>query len=133
MSISANGKVMAEKVGNFIAIISKTMPDDILKNLKELANDETKPLAKEIYSCMFKNLERAETLNRPSCQDTGVLQIYVRVGAKFPLLGELKEILKEATIIGTKKAPLRLNAVEAFDELNQAQTLEQRYHTLILI
>jgi L(+)-tartrate dehydratase alpha subunit len=33
-------------------------------------------------------------------------------------LGELRAILREATIRATKSAPLRLNAVEVFDEVN---------------
>lgn len=118
MSLSQSGNKIAKILGEFIAIVSRTMPDDVFEKLKELSKNETKPLAKEIYDCMFKNLERAEELKRPACQDTGVLQFYIRAGAKFPYLGEVKDILEEASIIGTKKAPLRLNAVEAFDEVN---------------
>jgi L(+)-tartrate dehydratase alpha subunit len=40
------------------------------------------------------NQEAADKLNRPSCQDTGVIQYFVDAGSNFPLLGELEEILE---------------------------------------
>ena len=70
-----------------------------------------KPLAKAIYLSMAENQEIAAKLDRPSCQDTGVIQYFVTAGAKFPLLGELGDILAEATRIATQDSPLRHNAV----------------------
>lgn len=42
----------------------------------------------------------------------------MKVGSRFPLLGELQSILKQAVEDATVKAPLRHNAVEIFDEVN---------------
>lgn len=39
---------------------------------------------------------------------------FVKVGSRFPLLGELQSILKQAVEEATVKAPLRHNAVEIF-------------------
>ena len=105
-------------LGKFIDIVSKELPDDVMKKLTELRTQEEAPLAKAIYDVMFDNLDRAKKLNRPTCQDTGVIQFFVRSGSNFPLLGKLRSILREATISATKSAPLRLNAVEVFDEKN---------------
>ena len=67
---------------------------------------------------MFKNQEQAVALGRPSCQDTGVLQFWVKCGVNFPLMGELEVLLKEAVVKATFAAPLRHNSVETFDEYN---------------
>ena len=67
---------------------------------------------------MEENQQAADKLNRPSCQDTGVIQYFVEAGANFPLLGELQDILSEATAEATRIGPLRHNAVETFDEKN---------------
>lgn len=111
-------EMMIQTLGKFVDMTSKELPDDVMAKLNELRIQEEKPLAKAIYDVMFENMEKAKKLSRPTCQDTGVIQYYVRSGAKFPHLGELREILREATIRATKSAPLRLNAVEAFDEIN---------------
>lgn len=109
---------MVEVIGKFVDLVSKELPDDVMAKLKELRVQEEAPLAKAIYDVMFDNMDRAKKLNRPTCQDTGVIQFFVRTGSNFPLLGQLRSILREATIAGTKSAPLRLNAVEVFDEVN---------------
>lgn len=111
-------KEMVSILGRFIDIVSKELPDDVMAKLKALRSEEEAPLAKTIYDVMFDNLDKAKKLNRPTCQDTGVIQFFIRSGARFPLLGKLKEIVREATIQATKSAPLRLNAVEVFDEVN---------------
>lgn len=86
--------------------------------MAELQAAETNSLAKEVYASMSSNQEAADRLDRPSCQDTGVIQYFISAGARFPLLGELEDILREATLEATRKGPLRHNAVETFDEKN---------------
>ncbi|WP_342760574.1 fumarate hydratase [Faecalibacterium sp. DFI.5.82] len=39
---------------------------------------------------MKRNQKLAKELNRPSCQDTGVLQFWVKCGVDFPLIGEVE-------------------------------------------
>ncbi len=102
----------------FIVLVAKRLPDDVTARLEVLRQSETEPLARLIYSTMQRNQELAEQLDRPSCQDTGVLQFWVRCGAGFPLLGELEGLLKEAVVRATASAPLRHNSVETFDEYN---------------
>jgi tartrate/fumarate subfamily iron-sulfur-dependent hydro-lyase alpha chain len=100
------------------ASIGKHLPNDVKDKLAELRTLETNPLAKAIYDSMAENQEAADKLDRPSCQDTGVIQYFIKAGAKFPLLGELEYILREVTLGATKMGPLRHNAVETFDEKN---------------
>jgi Tartrate dehydratase alpha subunit/Fumarate hydratase class I, N-terminal domain len=82
-------------------------------------------LAKEVYESMRLNQEAADKLDRPSCQDTGVIQYFLTAGANFPLLGELESILLGATEGATKDGPLRHNAVETFVEKYRHQHRHQ--------
>lgn len=109
---------MTEIMSKFVALVGKQLPDDVMGKLKELSAKEEMPMAKMIYESMFQNQKMALEFNRPSCQDTGVIQFFVRVGTKFPLIDELEVILRNSVIEATKKAPLRHNAVETFDEKN---------------
>ena len=105
-------------IAKFTAYAGKHLPDDVLAKLKELRTQEKTPMAQTFYNAMFDDLKMAEELDRPCCQDTGVLQFWVRCGAGFPLLGELEGLLREAVIRATEDAPLRHNSVETFDEYN---------------
>ena len=111
-------QLMTEKMAKFVAIVGKKLPDDVEAKLAELRAKETTPLAQAIYETMAKNQHLAMELDRPCCQDTGVLQFWVKCGAYFPLIGELEALLKEAVVQATFAAPLRHNSVETFDEYN---------------
>ena len=105
-------------MSKFTAYIGKRLPTDVTQKLVDLREKEVNFLAKEVYESMRQNQEAADKLDRPSCQDTGVIQYFLTAGANFPLLGELEEILQEATAGATREGPLRHNAVETFVEKN---------------
>lgn len=111
-------ELLTGKIAKFVGLVGKKLPDDVTAKLKELSEGETMPMAKMIYASMEKNQKEAEELNRPSCQDTGLIQMFVRVGTKFPYIDDLKKVLKDAVFIATKESPLRHNTVETFDEVN---------------
>lgn len=109
---------LTDTIAKFVGYTGKVLPDDVRKKLKELGAEEEAPLAKVIYEAMYKNQDLAIELNRPSCQDTGAIQFFLRCGANFPYIGVLEDVLREAVIKATKEAPLRHNSVETFDEYN---------------
>lgn len=100
----------------FLSLVSKRMPDDVMKRLREMQENEDTPLQKAIYDTMFENFRLAVETNKPACQDTGLLHFYIKVGADFPYLGALYGWLKECVQISTKEIPLRPNTVNFFEE-----------------
>ena len=120
---------LTDYMAKFIAHIAKKLPDDVIEKLTELREKEDSPLSKVIYDTMFKNQELAVKLNRPSCQDTGVLQFWVKCGTKFPLIDELEGLLKDAVVKATFEAPLRHNSVETSGISFQTQTNVRSIHT----
>jgi len=109
---------LTDLLAKFTSHIGKRLPTDVTRKLGELREKEVNFLAKEVYESMRANQEAADKLDRPSCQDTGVIQYFLQAGANFPLLGELEEILQGATAGATRMGPLRHNAVETFEEKN---------------
>lgn len=105
-------------VADFTALVGRRLPDDVTARLKELSEEESMPMAKMIYETMAANQDKAWELGRPSCQDTGLIQMFVRVGTSFPYIDDLKPVLKDAVQKATVEAPLRHNTVETFDEVN---------------
>ena len=116
-------RTMTDVLGRFTAYVGKKLPDDVEAKLAELREKEDSALSKTIYDTMFENQRLAMELDRPCCQDTGVIQYFVKCGSAFPLLGELQEILTNAVLQSTHSAPLRHNAVETFDERNTGKNI----------
>ncbi len=109
---------LTDMVADFVGYIGKKLPDDVESKLRELAQRETEPLPKILYETMAKNQDLAAQLDRPSCQDTGVIQFWLKCGTHFPYIDELEALLKEAVVKATFATPLRHNSVETFDEYN---------------
>ena len=65
----------------------------------------------------------AEKLQRPSCQDTGVPQFWIRCGTKFPLIDDLEKLLRDSVVKTSFETPLRLNSVETFSEYNTGKNV----------
>ena len=73
---------MTDTMAKFTSYIGKRLPNDVKDKLAELRTFETNPLAKAVYTSMAENQEAADKLDRPSCQDTGVIQYFIKAGRK---------------------------------------------------
>lgn len=120
---NAQEKSFVDKVESLLNLTAKVLPDDVTLRLKEMQTKETNPSSKSFYDCYFDNLEKARLLDRPICQDTGVVNFYVKVGTRFPLINRLEELLTKAVEKATLSVPLRHNAVETFVEKNTGTNL----------
>lgn len=119
-------QAMTDIMTKFTGYMGKHLPDDVTAKLKDLREQEDSYLAKVVYDSMTENQELANKLNRPCCQDTGVVQYFVKVGSEFPLLAEVQDILRTAALQATKEAPLRHNAVQIFEEKNTGTNTGER-------
>lgn len=86
------------------------LPSDIKAALEAASRNETDETAKTQLSAILTNLDIAAT-GVPMCQDTGIMIFYVKVGVKFPYMGEIKEALTNASRKATAEVPIRPNAV----------------------
>ena len=110
----------------FIALAAVRLSDDVMARLGEMREREDTPLQKTIYDSYFENLQMARNLNRPCCQDTGMLQFYIKAGTEFPYMNITAQVLKEAVRRATASVPLRPNAVNYFDEKNTGDNTGER-------
>ena len=123
MNKEAQVQKMTDLMAKFVGFTGIKLPDDVIAKLEELRSKEEDPLAKVIYDTMSRNQDLAVKLNRPSCQDTGVMQFWVKCGTGFPLINELESLLKDAVVKATFETPLRHNSVETFDEYNTGKNV----------
>ena len=117
---------LSDLLSSFICYSSSHLPDDVLNKLKEMREVETEGFSSTIYDAMFNNMEMADKLKRPSCQDTGIVQFFVKVGTNYPYMNLLHEALVESVLKATNDAPLRHNAVQVFDEKNTGNNVGVR-------
>ena len=105
-------------LAQYLNHLSKHLPEDISSALCRLREREEDESARDFYDTMFKNMELAAELDRPLCQDTGIVQFKIKCGALFPAINELADSLTDAVRKATEEAPLRPNCVLSFEEKN---------------
>lgn len=118
--------VLAETMEKFLGVACKRLPDDVYEKLRECRDSETSELQRVVYDTYFENLQKAQEMDRPCCQDTGLLHFYINCGADFPYMGIVEKALREATAKATFSAPLRQNTVDFFTERNTGDNTGER-------
>ncbi len=107
-------EAIGEAVYQGLRIAAIRLPPDVRDALRRAYENETSPAARSQLEAILRNIEAAERLSKPLCQDTGLITFYVEIGRDFPLPSDLREILVEATRRATREIPLRPNAVNPF-------------------
>lgn len=94
------------------------LPEDVKEALSKAKEKETSEVARKQLEAILFNIELAEESGRPMCQDTGIPNIYIKAGDRFPGLGSLPAVLRRAVMRATKTVPLRPNAVTPLTRMN---------------
>ncbi len=110
MRMKDPAQVIHDTAVYLLKMAATRLPADVEQALKDAYEHETDETAKTQLQAILKNLEIAKT-GVAMCQDTGIVIFYVKVGDKFPYVGEIRRALTEATRKATAEVPLRPNAV----------------------
>lgn len=96
-----------------------SLPKDIEAALKKAYRIEGNKVAKTQLKEILKNVAAARKKGVPLCQDTGLLNFYVKIGENAPLKRrELSEAIIKATEVATEAVPLRPNVVHPVTRKN---------------
>lgn len=94
------------------------LPPDVLRVIKKAAAAETSTVARGELENILKNIEIAERLGVPMCQDTGVPVIYLALPPDVPLTQDLYDAVAEGVRRATMEVPLRPNVVDPLTRHN---------------
>ena len=106
----------AQLVDDVVQLIKKaetSLPDDVYVALQQAYEIET-GIARTQLGNILENVKIAKKTGRPLCQDTGVQTFFLKIGADFPYIGQLKSILIQSVKKATTSVPLRPNSVDLF-------------------
>lgn len=68
---------------------NRRLPADLCGSIRQAEEREQLPLARDIMGDLVRNLEAAEELQLPVCQDTGMAVVFARVGQEVHITGGL--------------------------------------------
>lgn len=110
---------LIEDVGfNLLRLAVIRLPSDVKEALQRAYREETSEAGRVNLKAILTNIEFAEKLNTPICQDTGTIIFYVKAGTEAKGLEKVEAALGKATQRATREVPLRPNAVDPFTRKN---------------
>lgn len=92
------------------------LPDDVKKALQDAYRNEDHRLARLNLKAILDNIEAAEKLGVPMCQDTGIPIVFVKLG--HVEVENLMDGIKKGVARATRKVPLRPNVVNPVTRIN---------------
>lgn len=110
--------VVMDAIVNLLKLAVTQLSPDVKHALARAREEETSDVARTQLDAILKNVDMAEKMETPICQDTGIQMFYLRVGSDFPIIAKLTQILREAVKRATETIPLRPNAVHPFTREN---------------
>ena len=82
-----NVEKIKEEVARLCIQANRFLPEDLKKCLNEAEKEESNSLAKGILCDLCDNLEAADCLGIPICQDTGMAVVFLEIGQEVHLVG----------------------------------------------
>jgi len=112
------GNLIEDVAFNLLKLAVIKLPADVKEALQQAYREETSEAGKVNLKAILTNIEFAEKLDTPICQDTGTIIFYVKAGAQAEGLEKVEAALRSATKRATIEVPLRPNAVDPFTRKN---------------
>lgn len=112
------GNLIEDVAFNLLKLAVIKLPADVKEALQQAYREETSEAGKVNLKAILTNIEFAEKMNTPICQDTGTIIFYVKAGAQAEGLEKVEAALRSATKRATIEVPLRPNAVDPFTKKN---------------
>ena len=94
------------------------LPSDVLRVIRKAADAETNPVAHNEFANILKNIDEAERLSVPLCQDTGIPVVYLTIPPDVSLTRDLCHAVAEGIRRATREIPLRPNVVDPLTRHN---------------
>ncbi len=106
-------KEITEVVADLCIQSNYGVREDVFEALLKIREEEREGLAKKTLSKIIENIEIAQKERIPTCQDTGMTEVFLEIGKKVRIEGNiLKEAVNKGVIDGYRKGYLRKSVVD---------------------
>ncbi len=112
------GNLFEDVAFNLLKLAVIRLPSDVKEAIQKAYKEETSEAGRVNLKAILTNIEFAEKLSTPICQDTGTIIFYVKAGAQAKGLEKVEAALRKATQRATREVPIRPNAVDPFTRKN---------------
>jgi fumarate hydratase subunit alpha len=111
-------KVIEDVGFRLISLAVTKLPEDVQQKLGQACETEETEIGRTQLKTILEDIDLAERMNLPMCQDTGIISFYVKVGRDFTRIHVIEDSLIRAVRRATVEVPLRPNIVHPITRAN---------------
>ena len=112
------GKKITDLLKKSIKKAVTTIPEDIFDFFKKLYEEEDNEISQTQLRLILENFQYGKKDEIPLCQDTGILNFYIKLGNRFPIISSFRNIIDKVVQEATIDIPLRSNSVDPITNKN---------------
>ena len=106
-----------------LELAATKLPGDVIAALEVAYESEDSEVAKMQLGNILRNIQLANQMRLPMCQDSGLVVFFVELGRRFQRDVDIHSRLVEATRKATESIPLRPNAVHPLTRSNSGDNV----------
>ena len=131
-------EINAEEITNAIAKLcveaNLHLPEGMRECLRNAQNNEESELCKSVLGDLERNLDAAEELSVPICQDTGMAVVFAEIGQDVHIInGGFEDAVNKGVAKGYVEGKLRLSVVgDPIERVNTGDNTPAIIHTKIV-
>ena len=131
-------EINAEEITNAIAKLCMEanlhLPEGMRECLRNAQNNEESELCKSVLGDLERNLDAAEELSVPICQDTGMAVVFAEIGQDVHIInGGFEDAVNKGVAKGYVEGKLRLSVVgDPIERVNTGDNTPAVIHTKIV-
>lgn len=115
-----SSKLIEDAVAELCVLANKRLPCDVTERIKKAAATEEAPIACSVMEDIVRNVDAAEKLDLPICQDTGMAVVFAEIGQDVHIEGDFETAVNRGVAKGYEVGLLRKSVVA--DPLNRVNT-----------
>ena len=130
-----NTSIIEQTVEKLFIEANYKLPDSLCNCIKEAESNEENPLAKSILGKLTDNIDAAESISVPICQDTGMAVLFAEIGNEVYLEGTpFEEAVNKGVANAYINGYLRKSVVsdQLFNRVNTNDNTPAIIHTRIV-
>jgi fumarate hydratase subunit alpha len=113
-----NEEILENKLTELIRLAETDLPTDVETSLRNALQREKSELGKMNLEIILENVRVARENKIPMCQDTGILNFFIKYGNCKINYDKISKIVVESVKRATEEIPLRPCVVNPFSRLN---------------
>ncbi len=119
---------IVQVVSRLVQDANRRLPQDVMQAIMAAREQETSSIACLILDLLIENARIADETGLPCCQDTGIDVVFIRLGSRLRIRGDIHNAVNQGIALGTGAGYLRTSVCDPLTRKNSGDNTPAVIH-----